>query len=96
MVCLFPGQNRHLAHLPCLHSDMAIKVTESLSFEISAGLPVIYGTVIYSLGHIARICAGDKILTHAAAGGIGQAAIQCAKVKGGEIFVTLSTINTLR
>jgi NADPH:quinone reductase-like Zn-dependent oxidoreductase/NAD(P)-dependent dehydrogenase (short-subunit alcohol dehydrogenase family)/SAM-dependent methyltransferase/aryl carrier-like protein len=75
-----------------LHSGLAIKIPETLSLEIAAGLPIIYGTVIYSLGHIARLRAGEKILIHAAAGGIGQAAIQYARVKGAEIFVTLSSI----
>ncbi|KAL4862785.1 KR domain-containing protein [Aspergillus spectabilis] len=64
----------------------------TLQFEIAAGLPIIYGTVIYSLGHVARLRAGEKILIHAAAGGIGQAAIQYAQHKGAEIFVTLSSL----
>jgi NADPH:quinone reductase-like Zn-dependent oxidoreductase len=48
--------------------------------------------VIYSLCHIARIRAGDTILVHAVSGGIGQAAVQYAKVKEAEIFMTLSSI----
>lgn len=67
---------------------MGIQIPESLSFEISVGLPFINGMVIYSLGHIARIGAGDKILIHAAAGVVGQT--QGSRVKGGEVFVTLS------
>lgn len=87
-----PGRMGTLRTYSRIHSDLAIKIPDDLGFEIAAGLPVIYGTVIYSLGHIARIRAGDKILIHAAAGGIGQAAIQYAKAKGAEIFVTLSSI----
>ncbi|KAJ5465511.1 hypothetical protein N7530_009298, partial [Penicillium desertorum] len=51
-----------------------------------------FGSVIYSLCHIARIRAGDTILVHAVSGGIGQAAVQYAKVKEAEIFMTLSSI----
>jgi NADPH:quinone reductase-like Zn-dependent oxidoreductase/NAD(P)-dependent dehydrogenase (short-subunit alcohol dehydrogenase family)/aryl carrier-like protein len=87
-----PGRMGTLRTRARLHSGLAIKIPETLSFEIAAGLPIIYGTVIYSLGHIARLRAGEKILIHAAAGGIGQAAIQYARVKGAEIFVTLSSI----
>lgn len=74
------------------HSGLAVKIPDALSFDIAAGMPIIYSTVIYSLGHIARLRAGEKILIHAAAGGVGQAAIQYAQVKGAEIFVTLSSI----
>lgn len=87
-----PGRMGTLRTYARVHSGLAIKIPESLSFEVAAGLPVIYGTVLYSLGHIARLRAGEKVLIHAAAGGIGQAAIQYAKVKGAEIFVTLSSL----
>lgn len=87
-----PGRMGTLRTRIRIHSGLAIKIPETLNFEIAAGLPIIYGTVIYSLGHIARLRAGEKILIHAAAGGIGQAAIQYAQVKGAEIFVTLSSI----
>lgn len=87
-----PGRMGTLRTRCRVHSDLAIKIPDSLDFDIAAGLPIIYGTVIYSLGHIARIRSGEKVLIHAAAGGIGQAAIQYAQFKGAEIFVTLSSI----
>lgn len=87
-----PGRMGTLRSRCRVHSGLAIKIPDALNFEIAAGLPIIYGTVIYSLGHIARLRAGEKILIHAAAGGIGQAAIQYAQVKRAEIFVTLSSI----
>lgn len=95
MVCLgdpSPGRTGTLRTCGRIHSDLAIKIPENLSIEISAGLLVICGIVIYSLGHTAGIRADDKILIHAAADGIGQAAIHYAKVKGGEVFVTLSSM----
>lgn len=87
-----PGRMGTLRSRIRIHCGLAIKIPDSLGFEIAAGLPIIYSTVIYSLGHIAHLRAGEKILIHAAAGGVGQAAIQYAKVKGAEIFVTLSSI----
>lgn len=49
-------------------------------------------TVIYSLNHVARLSAGESVLIHAAAGGVGQAAIQVAQIAGAEIFATVSSI----
>lgn len=58
---------------------------------MAAGLPVVYATVIYSLRETARLMADETILIHAAAGGVGQAAIRYAQHIGAEVFVTLST-----
>ena len=87
-----PGKMGTLRTRCRVHCGLAIKIPDTMGFEIAAGLPIIYGTVIYSLGHIARLRAGEKVLIHAAAGGIGQAAIQYAHAKGAEIFVTLSSL----
>ncbi|MEM6613028.1 MAG: SDR family NAD(P)-dependent oxidoreductase, partial [Cyanobacteria bacterium P01_C01_bin.72] len=41
--------------------------------------------------HLGKISAGKRVLIHAAAGGLGQAAIQLAQQAGAEIFATAST-----
>jgi NADPH:quinone reductase-like Zn-dependent oxidoreductase len=41
--------------------------------------------------HLARLKAGESVLIHAAAGGVGQAAIQIAQMVGAEVFVTVGT-----
>ena len=69
-----------------------VKIPDSLSYEIAAGLPCVYSTVIYGLYDIARLSEGETILIHAAAGGIGQAAIHLAKNVGAEIFATVSSV----
>lgn len=68
-----------------------VKIPDSLSFEIAAGLPCVYATVLYGLYDIARLSKGETILIHAAAGGVGQAAIHLAKNVGAEIFATVSS-----
>ena len=68
-----------------------VKIPDSLSYEVAAGLPCVYSTVIYGLYDIARLSEGETILIHAAAGGIGQAAIQLAHNVGAEVFATVST-----
>jgi acyl transferase domain-containing protein len=86
-----------LDHVGCMHTygrldqSTVAKVPDGLSLEMAAGLPVVYATVIYSLRETGRLMAGESILIHAAAGGVGQAAIRYAQHIGAEIYVTLST-----
>ncbi|KAK2765219.1 Type I Iterative PKS [Arachnomyces sp. PD_36] len=73
------------------NQSLVTKLPDDMSFEVAAGLPVIYATVIYSLKNVGRLAAGETILIHSAAGGVGQAAIQYAKAIGAEIFATVSS-----
>jgi acyl transferase domain-containing protein/acyl carrier protein len=59
-----------------------------MSFEEAATIPVVFATVHYALHHLGRIQKGERILIHAAAGGVGLAAIQIAQTVGAEIFAT--------
>ena len=67
------------------------KIPDTMSFAVAASLPLIYVTCYYSLINAAHLSKGESILIHAAAGGVGQAAIQMAKMIGAEIFVTVGT-----
>ncbi|KAE8834902.1 hypothetical protein PTNB85_06235 [Pyrenophora teres f. teres] len=67
----------------------AIPIPSDMSFEEAASMPLIFLTAYYSLVTAGGIVAGEKILIHAAAGGVGQAAIMIAKAKGAEIFATV-------
>jgi NADPH:quinone reductase-like Zn-dependent oxidoreductase len=69
-------------------ADLVIQKPTSLSFAQAAAIPIVFLTVHYALNHVAKIKAGDKILIHAAAGGVGLAAIQMAKRVGAEIIAT--------
>jgi NADPH:quinone reductase-like Zn-dependent oxidoreductase/SAM-dependent methyltransferase/acyl carrier protein len=59
-----------------------------LNFEEAAGLPTVAATVVYSLSHVARLAAGERILIHGAAGGVGLCAIEYARRLGAEVFAT--------
>jgi len=59
-----------------------------VSFEEATTIPIAFSTAYYSLHHIARIAKGERILIHAAAGGVGLAAIQLAKRVGAEVYAT--------
>ncbi|USP81656.1 polyketide synthase PKS2 [Curvularia clavata] len=86
-----------LDHVGCFHTfgrvdqSVVTKIPEGLSYEDAAGLPAVYVTVLYGLRDVARLAKGEKVLIHAAAGGVGQAAINYAKSVGAEIFATCST-----
>ena len=66
----------------------ACKMPSSMTFEVGASIPVVYGTAYHSLVDVGQLREGDKILIHAASGGVGQAAIMIAKNIGAEIFAT--------
>ncbi|GME32277.1 Lovastatin diketide synthase LovF 2 [Neofusicoccum parvum] len=68
-----------------------IPVPEKMSFEDAASMPLIYLTAYYALVTVGRLQAGESILIHAAAGGVGQAAIAVAQHIGAEIFATVGS-----
>ena len=66
-------------------------IPEGMGFEVAASIPLIYSTAYYSLFDAARLQKGETILIHAAAGGVGQAAIILAQHLHAEIFVTVGS-----
>jgi len=56
--------------------------------EQCVGLPIVFTTAYYGLHECARLQKGESVLIHAAAGGVGQAAIQVAKWRGAVIHAT--------
>ncbi|OQE29904.1 hypothetical protein PENSTE_c002G04116 [Penicillium steckii] len=61
------------------------------SFEDAAGLFVTAPTSYGGLVHRANVKAGDWVLVHAAAGGVGLSAVQIAKAKGATVIATAGT-----
>ncbi|CAK4031885.1 polyketide synthase [Lecanosticta acicola] len=74
-----------LHNVGCFHTrgrvdqSVVTKIPDELSYEEAAGLPAVYVTVLYALRDVARLAQGERVLIHAAAGGVGQAAINYAK-----------------
>lgn len=56
----------------------------------AAGLPVAYLTAHYALRHLAKLQPGERVLIHAAAGGVGLAAVHVARLIGAEVCATAS------
>jgi NADPH2:quinone reductase len=59
-----------------------------MSFEEAAGLPIVYPTSYAGLVYRAGLRAGETVLVHAAAGGVGIAAVQIAKALGAHVIAT--------
>ncbi|WP_250853767.1 polyketide synthase dehydratase domain-containing protein [Streptomyces malaysiensis] len=60
------------------------------SFEQAASVPVAFVTAYYALVDLAGVRAGESVLVHSAAGGVGMAAVQLARYLGAEVFATAS------
>ena len=61
---------------------------EPLSLEESATVPSAFLTAHYALDYLGRMSRGDRVLIHAAAGGVGLAAVQLAQRAGAEVYAT--------
>ncbi|HWF67642.1 MAG TPA: zinc-binding dehydrogenase, partial [Acidobacteriaceae bacterium] len=69
-------------------ADFIAAKPAAMSFVEAAGIPVAFLTARYGLTHLANLSAGQTILIHAAAGGLGLAAVQLAMRAGAKIFAT--------
>jgi NADPH:quinone reductase-like Zn-dependent oxidoreductase len=69
-------------------SQFVMPKPASLSFEQAASIPIAFLSAYYALCRLGRMKAGERVLIHAASGGVGLAAIQLARQAGVEIFAT--------
>lgn len=83
---MFGGQ----AELVSVPAGDVYRKPERLSFEQAAALPVNYCTALAAVIEMGGLREGQRILIHAAAGGVGTAATQVARNTGAEIFGTAS------
>ena len=72
-------------------ADFCALIPDGLSFEQAATIPVVHGTAWYGLVQLAQVRKGQTILIHAAAGGVGQAAIQIAQYYQMDIIATVGS-----
>ena len=73
------------------HKCWFYKLPDEMSFATAAAVPIAFTTAYYSLFHLARLAPGESVLIHAAAGGVGQAAIQLAQTMTNNIYATVSS-----
>jgi NADPH:quinone reductase-like Zn-dependent oxidoreductase len=65
-----------------------------MSFDEAAGIPVVGETAWRSLVVVANLQAGQRVLIHGGAGGVGSSAVQVAKAKGAYVVATASPSHT--
>ncbi|KAL1869060.1 putative secondary metabolism biosynthetic enzyme [Paecilomyces lecythidis] len=85
VVAMGPG---HFATVERLPQWAVQKLLDNEEFTTASTIPIVFSTVIYGLKHRANLKAGETILIHSAAGGVGMAAVQYAKYLGAKIFAT--------
>ncbi|MFN6530352.1 SDR family NAD(P)-dependent oxidoreductase [Nostoc sp. ChiSLP03a] len=73
-----------------LPATTVVKKPTNLSFQEATTIPLAFLTSHYGLHHLAKIQPGERVLIHAAAGGVGLAAVQIALAAGAEVFATAS------
>jgi polyketide synthase 7 len=69
---------------------MLTPIPAGWSFAEASGVPTVYLTVWLALVEVARVQPGARILIHAAAGGVGMAAVQLARHLRLEVYATAS------
>jgi NADPH:quinone reductase-like Zn-dependent oxidoreductase len=67
-----------------------VPLPDALTFEEGAAVPVCYATAWCALHRYGSLQRGERVLVHAAAGGVGIAAVQLARAAGAEIWGTAS------
>ncbi|PWA10689.1 NADPH:quinone oxidoreductase [Pueribacillus theae] len=86
-VCaLLPGGG--YAEFAAIPAEMAMIIPENLSYEEAAGIPEVFLTAYSNLFILGRLKAGDDVLVHAGASGVGTAAIQLIREAGARVIVT--------
>jgi NADPH2:quinone reductase len=76
------------AELALAAAAQTFVVPDAMSFEEAAGFGLVYQTSYCALAHRAALRAGESLLVHGAAGGVGLAAVQIGKALGARVLAT--------
>lgn len=76
------------AELARIDYRMAMPIPAQLDYVHAAAIPEVFVTAHEALMHLARLKPGDSVLIHAAAGGVGSAAVQLAYGTGATVYAT--------
>jgi NADPH:quinone reductase-like Zn-dependent oxidoreductase/acyl carrier protein len=70
---------------------LVVPIPPDLTFADAATVPIAFLTAAYGLRQLADLRPGERVLVHAAAGGVGQAAVQIALALGAEVHATVGS-----
>jgi NADPH:quinone reductase-like Zn-dependent oxidoreductase len=82
------GLQGSLAEYAAVDADLLAPKPASLTMREAAALPLIFVTAWEGLVDRAAVHAGQKVLVHGGAGGVGHVAIQLARAQGADVFAT--------
>jgi acyl transferase domain-containing protein/NADPH:quinone reductase-like Zn-dependent oxidoreductase/NADP-dependent 3-hydroxy acid dehydrogenase YdfG/ubiquinone/menaquinone biosynthesis C-methylase UbiE/acyl carrier protein len=77
-------------HVRC-RADRVVPMPKDMTFAEAATIPTAFLTIWHGLGHLARLSAGETVLVHGGAGGVGLAAIHYAHCLGARVIATAGT-----
>lgn len=83
----FGGYATHV----CVSEDKALPLPDDLDFVTGASIPIVFITALLAVQEMGRVRAGDHVLIHGIAGGVGLAALQVAKQAGAIVYGTASS-----
>ncbi|MGH7006641.1 MAG: NADPH:quinone oxidoreductase family protein, partial [Alphaproteobacteria bacterium] len=69
-------------------AEAVFPIPKSMDASSAAGFPVAYGTSHVALRHRAQLKAGETLMVHGAAGGVGLTAVQIGKILGATVIGT--------
>ncbi len=67
---------------------LLVVIPDEWSFSLAASIPIAFCTAYYGLVDLGCLRRGERVLVHAASGGVGGAALQLARQIGAEVFAT--------
>ena len=82
------GAQGSLAEYAAVDARLLARKPVNLSMREAAGLPLVLITAWEGLVDRARVRAGQKVLIHGGAGGVGPVAVQIARAFGADVFAT--------
>ncbi len=80
-ISLFNGYSETL----CLPAPQVFRRPSTLGSAEAAAIPTIFLTAWFALNELAHVRPGEQVLVHSAAGGVGCAAVQLARLAGAEV-----------
>jgi NADPH2:quinone reductase len=89
-VAAFPGLGG-FAEVVAVDPGMVFPLPDAVSFAAGAALPMNYLTVHFALVRRGALQAGETVLVHGAAGGVGTAAVQLAAALGARVVAVVSS-----
>ncbi|AGM07229.1 type I polyketide synthase [Amycolatopsis keratiniphila] len=87
-VMAFTGDSGAYASIVEVDHRYVFPIPHGTSLAKAAGITVPFVTAYHALHDLAGVRAGEKVLVHAAAGGVGTAAVQLLRARGADVYAT--------